>query len=87
MMLTCFWVRVRKVFELMLMMLACLWGPLAIGFRANAHDAGLFVVRWQKAFELMLMMLACLWVRARKVFELMLMMLACLWAIGKRLSS
>ena len=60
-------------------------GPCAEGFRADAHDAGLFVGQRKKAFELMLMMLACFWVRVWKVFELMLMMLACLWAIGKRL--
>ena len=76
----------KKAFELMLMMLACLF---AIGKKLSscAHDAGLFVGRRKKAFELMLMMLACFWVRVRKVFELMLMMLACWWAIGKRLPS
>ena len=55
-----FVVRWQKAFELMLMMLACLWS-VGKGFRADAYDAGLLVVRGQKAFELMLMMLACLW--------------------------
>ena len=66
MMLACFWVRVRKVFELMLMMLACFW-VCAEGFRADAHDAGLFVGHRKKAFELMLMMLACWWAIGKRL--------------------